>query len=77
MVAKLTLLLLPRNIDNMYQEFVSTMINGKPSIVAGELKQWAPPASDWIKLNVDAQSLMSVSTLAVIPKDENGEVIKV
>ena len=26
------------NIDNMYQEFVSTMINGKPSIVAGELK---------------------------------------
>lgn len=45
------------------------MTSEKPGIVAGDVKQWGPPAIGWIILNVGATITHEFSTLAVVAKD--------
>ena len=51
------------------------MISEKPFRVTGNAKHWAPPTTDWIMLNVDAAISHEFSTLVVVARDNNGEII--
>ena len=42
-----------------------------------ELTSWMPPPRNYIKLNVDAAVSQAFTSLAVVARNESGEVLKV
>ena len=65
------------NVENRVKEYLNAWEHEQDKDRSEELTSWIPPPKNYIKLNVDAAVSQAFTSLAVVARNEFGEVLKV
>ena len=65
------------NAENRVKEYLLVLDHEHDKDRSEELTSWLPPPRNYIKLNVDATVSQAFTSLAVVIRNEFGEVLKV
>ena len=66
-----------QQIEKRTMEYAKTLSKEKTLSKDKSLNGWEAPEEGWIKLNVDVAMSENVTTLVVVARNKNGEVLKV
>ena len=65
------------NVENKVKEYLIALDHVQDKDRSEEVTSWIPPPKNYIKLNVDTAILQTFTSLAVLGRNEFGEVLKV